>query len=55
MYVERSIRKRFEKLRKSYSIIALTGARQSGKTTFLKEQGKNTNAKYLLFDDPEIK
>ena len=55
MYVERSIRKRFEKLRKSYSIIALTGARQSGKTTFLKEQGKNTNAKYLLFDDPDIK
>ena len=55
MYIERDIKEKFEKISTAYSIVALVGARQSGKTTFLKERIKNLNALYLSFDDPDIK
>lgn len=55
MYIERAIRETFERLITSYSVIALVGARQSGKTTFLKEYSKSVSSSYLLFDDPDIR
>lgn len=55
MYTEREIQQKFGKLAEIYPIIAIVGARQSGKTTFLKEQIKSLNASYLLFDDPDIR
>jgi len=54
-YVNREIKKIFEKLIKTYNIIALVGARQSGKTTFLKKEMKNFNSSYVLFDDPDVR
>lgn len=54
MYVEREIKNHFLKVANTYPLIALVGARQSGKTTFLKEHLK-TNGNYLLFDDPDIR
>lgn len=55
MYIEREINKRFNKISSAYSSVALVGARQSGKTTFLKEQIKSLKSTYLLFDDPDIR
>lgn len=55
MYIERSIKETFDKVREAYMIIAVVGARQAGKTTFLKERIKGVEARYLLFDDPDIK
>jgi len=55
MYTERDIKGKFEKIAKSYAIIAVVGARQAGKTTFLKEHSKNLKSSYLLFDDPDIR
>lgn len=55
MYIEREIKDKFTKLLKVYPIIAIVGARQSGKTTFLKEQIKALNTSYLSFDDPDVR
>jgi predicted AAA+ superfamily ATPase len=55
MYVERDVRKRFEKLRGVYNVIAVVGARQAGKTTFLKERIKGVNSSFVLFDDPDAR
>ena len=55
MYIERDIAREFEKRKGAYSIIALVGARQAGKTTFLKEQAKKLKSSYLLFDDPDVR
>ncbi|MBI3051846.1 ATP-binding protein [Candidatus Woesearchaeota archaeon] len=52
-YVEREIADKFRKLREIYGLIAVVGARQAGKTTFLKEQMKQAQASYVLFDDPD--
>ncbi len=54
MYIERSIRGRFISAAKSNSIVAVVGPRQSGKTTFLKEQSGGA-ASYILFDDPDVR
>jgi len=54
-YIEREIKKQFDKLKEIYPIIALVGPRQSGKTTFLKEQAKNLKSNYVLFDDPDAR
>lgn len=43
MYIHRKIANKFEDLRKGFPVIVLTGARQSGKTTFLKEYLPNYN------------
>lgn len=53
-YVERDIRERFQKVAKEYKIIALVGARQSGKTTFLKNH-LGSSDEYVLFDDPDVR
>ena len=45
----------FEKIAKSYALVAVVGARQAGKTTFLKEHAKSLRSSYLLFDDPDIR
>jgi len=55
MYVEREISEKFGGLARAYGIVALVGARQSGKTTFLKEHAKNPGASYVLFDDPDAR
>ena len=55
MYVERDIKQIFDKLQEPYNMIALVGARQSGKTTFLKEQMKDFSSTYILFDDPDVR
>lgn len=55
MYVERDIREKFDRLLAAYNIVAVVGARQGGKTTFLKEQIKRLNASYILFDDPDAR
>ncbi len=55
MYIEREIKDKFIRLLDIYPIITLVGARQSGKTTFLKEQMKSQKALYVLFDDPDVR
>jgi hypothetical protein len=55
MYIERKIKEKFDKITGVYPVIAIVGARQSGKTTFLKEQAKKFKSNYLLFDDPDIR
>ncbi|MCD6496405.1 MAG: ATP-binding protein [Candidatus Aenigmarchaeota archaeon] len=55
MYVPRDTAGRFKKLSEAYGIIAVVGARQAGKTTFLKEHAKKIRSSYMLFDDPDVK
>jgi len=55
MYIEREIKNRFNKIFKSYNMVAVVGARQSGKTTFLKKQMGQYNSSYVLFDDPDAR
>jgi len=55
MYVERGLKDRFDRLRGAYGAIAVVGARQSGKTTFLREQAKKLKHSYVTFDDPDAK
>lgn len=55
MYIERDIKARLEKVAGISSIVALVGARQAGKTTFLKEQAKGRKSSYVLFDDPDVR
>lgn len=55
MYIEREIKSKFEKNEKIYGAIALVGVRQSGKTTFLKEEAKKIKSIFLSFDDPDVR
>jgi len=55
MYVEREIKTRFNKISENYGIVALVGARQSGKTTFLKRQMGGYKSSYVVFDDPDAR
>lgn len=55
MYVNRQVSKLFDKVFGAYTVVAIVGARQAGKTTFLKQQVKQQNAQYVLFDDPDAK
>lgn len=55
MYVERKLRDKFKKISKNYNMVAVVGARQSGKTTFLKKQIENKDSSYVLFDDPDAR
>lgn len=54
MYVERELANFFNELIKHFSLIALVGPRQAGKTTFLKNRAVE-KLDYLLFDDVDIK
>jgi len=55
MYVERDVVRQFRKVAKIYPIVAVVGARQAGKTTFLKRQLQKQGGEYLLFDDRDIR
>jgi predicted AAA+ superfamily ATPase len=55
MYVERDLKQHFDSLSEHYGMIAVVGARQAGKTTFLKEQMKTRDSSYVLFDDPDAR
>jgi predicted AAA+ superfamily ATPase len=55
MYVKRDTAKLFKSLSENYNMIAVVGARQAGKTTFLKEQMKKFDSSYVLFDDPDAR
>lgn len=55
MYIERRITKYFVRMSKLNNIVAVVGPRQAGKTTFLKEQARTANARYVFFDDPDVK
>ncbi len=55
MYVERGISDRFRMVSGEYNIVAVVGARQAGKTTFLKEHAKQTRSSYVLLDDPDAR
>jgi uncharacterized protein len=55
MYVRRELTDRFQKIASAYNVVALVGPRQSGKTTFLREQMKGMNASYVVFDDPDAR
>ena len=55
MYVEREIKRSFDKVVKSYKMVAVVGARQAGKTTFLKKQMEHFKSNYILFDDPDVR
>jgi len=55
MYVEREIKNKFDKIIKNYNMVAVVGARQAGKTTFLKKQMGQLKSKYILFDDPDVR
>ncbi len=54
-YIEREITEKFRKVQSIYNLIAIVGARQAGKTTFLKEQMKQARCSYVLFDDPDAR
>lgn len=53
MNIKRTIKKEIDKLCKKYPVIAVTGPRQSGKTTFLKEEF--SNYRYVNLENPEIR
>jgi predicted AAA+ superfamily ATPase len=55
MYVKREAAEYFKSLSENYNMIAVVGARQAGKTTFLKEQMKTFDSSYVLFDDPDAR
>jgi len=55
MYIKREIRDKFDKISNNYNMVAVVGARQAGKTTFLKKQIENKNSSYILFDDPDAR
>ncbi len=55
MYVKRDIGSKFDKISDNYNMVAVVGARQAGKTTFLKKQIQNKNSSYILFDDPDAR
>ena len=51
VYIERDIRRVFQRGARNYGIVALVGARQTGKTTFLRHHMRDHDARYVLFDD----
>ena len=55
MYIPRELQRLFDKVRGVTPVLALVGARQAGKTTFLKEQSRSGSYAYLLFDDPDVR
>jgi len=51
-YIERTLAKQVKKAAESFSAVLLTGPRQSGKTTLLKQLFPS--AHYVLLEDPDI-
>ncbi len=55
MYVEREVAKTFKLVAPVYSIIAVVGPRQAGKTTFLRNKADETKSTYVMLDDPDAR
>ena len=53
MYIKRHIEKTFDMVSGMYPSVIVTGARQVGKSTFVKERVKNI--KYVTFDDVRVR
>ncbi len=51
MYIKRQLKTSADKAAKGFPAILITGPRQSGKTTFLKQEYGATSH-YVSFDDP---
>lgn len=50
MYIQRQLKDMLQRARDSFPVILITGPRQSGKTTFLRNECEE--AHYVSFDDP---
>ena len=55
MYVKRDTEKLFDKVAKVYKVVAIVGARQSGKTTLLRKKLEEYGGSYVSFDDPDVR
>jgi hypothetical protein len=55
MYVARNLEGMFKLISDAVKIVALVGPRQCGKTTFLDRFSKETGARYVTFDDPDVR
>ena len=55
MYIERDLERKFELMNANFKAILLTGARQVGKTTMLKNLSKKSNRTYVTLDDANIR
>lgn len=55
MYVERDVEGHFDKVAEIYNIVAVVGARQSGKTTLLRRKLGEVNGDYVTLDDPDAR
>lgn len=56
MYIRRKIEDQLEYLSRHYPVIVISGARQTGKTTMIKEVcGKDDNVTYVTLDYPRIR
>jgi predicted AAA+ superfamily ATPase len=55
MYVQRDLEDHFRLLSSAAKIIAVVGPRQCGKTTFLDHFSKEMDARYVTFDDPDVR
>lgn len=53
MYFKRQIEKTLSLYKKSFPSVLITGCRQSGKTTLLKNSDAFSSFKYLSFDNPD--
>ncbi len=53
MYINRTLEKKIREVSKYFPVIMVTGARQVGKTTMLKNMNKNMN--YVNLDHPNIR
>ena len=53
LYIHRELEKEIQKFLQIFPVIAVTGPRQSGKSTLLKTIYKD-NYKYVSFDDPLV-
>lgn len=51
MYINRKLSDALRQAKKSFPAVLVTGPRQSGKTTFLRNEAEN-NTIYISFDDP---
>jgi len=51
MYIRRWIEDKIKDLLKIFPVIVISGPRQVGKTTLLKNSALFKNAKYISFDD----
>ncbi len=55
MYVRRDVEELFDKVSTIYNVVAIVGARQSGKTTLLKKKLEERNGSYVSLDDPDAR